>query len=154
MNKKRNNKGFTLVELIVVMAIMAILIGALAPQVIKYVEKSRESKDLQVLNTVFTAAQTSLASSEDSLESIESETLADFLEATYGAEALDILIGEIAVPSGSTKEVKAAEEIEAKLTSKKGKDNNIYISYDATTNKITVATKESATGDNLLTVTN
>ena len=38
--KKTNNKGFSLVELIIVVAIMAILIGVLAPQYIKYVEKS------------------------------------------------------------------------------------------------------------------
>ena len=41
--KQKNNKGFSLVELIVVIAIMAVLVGVLAPQLIKYVEKSRES---------------------------------------------------------------------------------------------------------------
>ena len=35
MNKKMNNKGFSLVELIIVIAIMVILVGALAPQFFK-----------------------------------------------------------------------------------------------------------------------
>lgn len=35
------NSGFSLVELIIVIAIMAILAGALAPALIKYVKKSR-----------------------------------------------------------------------------------------------------------------
>ena len=42
-----NNKGFSLVELIIVIAIMAILIVVLAPQYLKYVERSRNSTDLQ-----------------------------------------------------------------------------------------------------------
>lgn len=45
--KKMNNKGFSLVELIIVIAIMAILLVVLAPQYLKYVEKSRNSTDLQ-----------------------------------------------------------------------------------------------------------
>jgi type IV pilus assembly protein PilA len=39
------NKGFSLVELIIVIAIMAVLIAVLAPQYIKYVEKSRIATD-------------------------------------------------------------------------------------------------------------
>ena len=56
--KKMNNKGFSLVELIVVIAIMAVLIGVLAPQFMKYVEKSRESTDIQNLDTCVSAVRT------------------------------------------------------------------------------------------------
>lgn len=52
MEKKMNNKGFSLVELIVVIAIMAVLVGVLAPQFIKYVEKSRQSTDIQNVDTI------------------------------------------------------------------------------------------------------
>lgn len=43
--KKKNNKGFSLVELIVVIAIMAVLMAVLAPAMLRYVEKSRIQKD-------------------------------------------------------------------------------------------------------------
>ena len=60
----KNNKGFSLVELIVVIAIMAVLVGVLAPQFIKYVESSRRSTDVS------------------NAESIRSAVLADMADAT------------------------------------------------------------------------
>lgn len=54
----KNNKGFSLVELIIVIAIMAILVGVIAPQLIKYIEKSRQAADVQLCDTVKTAIVT------------------------------------------------------------------------------------------------
>lgn len=59
--KKMNNKGFSLVELIIVIAIMAILVGVLAPQYLKYVEKSRTSADKDQLDSFYTACTTAAA---------------------------------------------------------------------------------------------
>lgn len=53
-----NDKGFSLVELIIVIAIMAILIVVLAPQYLKYVERSRNSTDMQNVTTIKTAIET------------------------------------------------------------------------------------------------
>lgn len=67
MRKKQkvsNNKGFSLVELIIVIAIMAILAGALAPQLIKYIDKSRKSADVQTAQTIATAVSSALANEE------------------------------------------------------------------------------------------
>ena len=46
--RKADNKGFSLVELIIVIAIMAILVGVVGTQVIPYIEKSRKAKDTQI----------------------------------------------------------------------------------------------------------
>lgn len=61
---KKNNKGFSLVELIIVIAIMAILAGALAPALIKYINKSRKSTDIQNADSLRTAIQTALSNPE------------------------------------------------------------------------------------------
>lgn len=55
--EKMNNKGFSLVELIIVIAIMAILIVVLAPQYLKYVERSRNSTDVSNATEIVTALQ-------------------------------------------------------------------------------------------------
>lgn len=44
--KKKNNKGFSLVELIVVVLILGILAVALAPQVMKWVDRAKENSDM------------------------------------------------------------------------------------------------------------
>ena len=58
--KKLNNKGFSIVEILIVIAIMAILAGALAPQLMKYVEKSRKAADIQAAQTIALAVNTAL----------------------------------------------------------------------------------------------
>ena len=56
----KNNKGFSLVELIIVIAIMAILVGVMAPQLIKYIEKTNVSSDTQLCDTVKNAVTTAM----------------------------------------------------------------------------------------------
>lgn len=58
---KKNNKGFSLVELIVVVLIMGILAVALAPQVMKWVGKSKEKTDASNAAALKSCVQTALA---------------------------------------------------------------------------------------------
>lgn len=51
------NKGFSLVELIIVMAIMAVLIGVLAPTYLRYVESSQRTADCSNIGAVLDACE-------------------------------------------------------------------------------------------------
>lgn len=59
--RENENKGFSLVELIIVMAIMAILVGVVASQVIPYMEKSRQAKDQQQISSIATSLVSAIA---------------------------------------------------------------------------------------------
>ncbi|MDE6663495.1 MAG: prepilin-type N-terminal cleavage/methylation domain-containing protein [Lachnospiraceae bacterium] len=68
MKKEMNNKGFSLVELIIVIAIMVILVAVLAPQYLRYVEKSRVSTDTQTMVEFINACQVAAADPEAELD--------------------------------------------------------------------------------------
>lgn len=55
--KKMNNKGFSLVELIIVIAIMAVLIAVLAPQYMRFIERGRAASDRDNVKAIVSALQ-------------------------------------------------------------------------------------------------
>ncbi len=56
-----SNKGFSLIELIVVIAILGVLVGVAAPNLIGYVEKTRTAADTSNQEIVLRAAQAYMA---------------------------------------------------------------------------------------------
>ena len=74
-NEKKDNKGFSLVELIIVIAIMAILVGIVGTQVIPYIDKSRHAKDVQVLSGLCTDAMTAYSSNAANLDASTTYTI-------------------------------------------------------------------------------
>ncbi len=111
LNKKqKNNKGFSLVELIVVIAIMVVLVAVLAPVFSKYIESSRRSTDVQNANSIAEAV---------------------VADATDG----QTFSGANKVESGKPSAIK--ENIKTKGDAV-GKDKDFYFEYDANTNKAIV----------------
>ena len=62
--------GFSLVELIIVIAIMAILIGVIALAVIPNIQRSKESKDISMLDSIASAANIAIANTKATGEGI------------------------------------------------------------------------------------
>lgn len=64
MKKKNQDKGFSLVELIVVVLIMGILAASLAPQVMKWVGAAKQSADARVKDNLKSVGQAAVAEYE------------------------------------------------------------------------------------------
>lgn len=61
----KKNKGFSLVELIIVIAILAVLVGIIAPRYLGYVEKSKKSRALANCETVVRTAEVHMTDTGD-----------------------------------------------------------------------------------------
>ena len=143
MNKKQKNltnKGFSLVELIIVIAIMAVLVGVLAPQYIKYVEKSRVSADAQQVEE-FTGAMTVLASDVDvTLDSTKTYTV------TSDTTGKITISNDLKTIFDSLGSVDTAKNYSYKSTSYKAQAITISLAYDGTAKawKVTVTGQPNA----------
>ena len=70
---KKDNRGFTLAELLIVMAIILVLAAIAIPNFTKQLESSRETADINALRAAYSEAMTShmLIPSDDDKETID-----------------------------------------------------------------------------------
>lgn len=135
------NKGFSLVELIIVIAIMAILVGVMAPQLLKYVERSRQSKDVQAVDTVHTAVVTALLDPAVD-DAPASKTYSD-LASLYGDSASPKFVAAVEEIVNETDASKVEGDA---LTSKAYKGQKIKITIDSSKVTCEVAVNSGVTG--------
>lgn len=60
----KKNKGFSMVELMIAIAIIAILAGAIAPTLVKYVKRARRVKDVQFAKEIQEAVDRAIIETE------------------------------------------------------------------------------------------
>lgn len=148
---KKNNKGFSLVELIIVIAIMAILVGVVGTQVIPYINKSKESKDFQIVSSFGTAAMTAYSSKADKITvptpatAGADSTITFNLYASSAADTTDegILVAAIKELTYSTKTDVIGTNGKFKSTEGK-KIDDIKITYNFTKKTITAQAVDSS----------
>ena len=114
LNKKqKSNGGFSLVELIVVIAIMVVLVAVLAPVFTKYIENSRRSTDVQNANSIAEAVLADVADGK-----ISGDKTAEVKEGEGGY--VPSAIAKVPQTKGNVKNI--------------GKDQNFKFVYTATDN--------------------
>ena len=123
-----DHEGFSLVELIIVIAIMAILIGVVALAVIPYLNRSREAKDISTLDSILSSATSAVGTTQ--VNDPGSFTVDASGNITAGAG------------SASTKVVTEVNEVlgsgSKKMTSKKAKTGTVTCKFIPSANKIAV----------------
>lgn len=111
LNKKRKvlgNKGFSLVELIIVIAIMAVLMAVLAPQLIKYVEKSRTQADETAASEILNAVNVAITNDTIYTALVSGDTVVwDAVNHTITDTSAADIAGEIATVINPTPTAKS-----------------------------------------------
>lgn len=73
--KKMNNKGFTLMEVLIVVAIIAVLVAIAIPVLTGQLEKAREATDLANIRAAYAEAAVEVLTNEAGTASVVSEKM-------------------------------------------------------------------------------
>lgn len=133
--RKDKKKGFTLVELIVVLVILAILAALLIPALTGYIDKAREKQIVAETRQIVMAAQTLL--DEEYGKTVPT-----------GSTSGDIEFVDTASAPGAYGEIEIAEVAELSEVALKWSSNAVVIASDDGTVKIEVGNKTAGNAGN------
>lgn len=125
---RKNKKGFSLVELIIVIAIMVALIAVMAPSFVKYVQKSRDAAFTSACEDFFTALKTYYGDPDTDVAKLGTETI----KISVGADK------KLTIDTDGTGEIPGWDEI----VTAAGVDTNKNMGSTKKTCEITVSKPE------------
>jgi prepilin-type N-terminal cleavage/methylation domain-containing protein len=155
-NKKKNKKGFTLVELIVVLVIIAILAAVLVPTMSGYISRARKTAAQSAVKTEVTAYSAAItdaigagktlsadttfdktAKTDDPAKSFEAEVLA-YVESYGGNKPSD---------SGDPQVIAYRVSADGALLGMVAKSGNYYVVYNGKTSNYDIGKTAKTSAD-------
>ena len=128
MKKFKNNKGFTLMEMLIVVAIIAILVAIAIPSMTTQLEKAREAADIANIRSTYSEAMVKYLEG-DSLETDGSAVATSTAKMTQTATGWKYVewpayLGTVWNPAkGDTVKVTVKADTDGKMTVEVGKGN-------------------------------
>ena len=104
------NKGFSLVELIVVIAIMAILVGVAVPVYTSYIDKADRAKDEQLLEEINQAFAVVCAGEALYINTVTDATIAVAADGAIDLAGMTVKVGDVTITTLGTKMVEILGE--------------------------------------------
>ena len=101
LTKIRKKKGFTLIELMAVIAIIAILAAVLVPTVSGYINRSKKTAVITQVRNVITAVQTYNATADKPIVTTEDSATATTTNVNKTVTEIQALVGEDLVDDDS-----------------------------------------------------
>ncbi len=95
----KRNKGFSLVELLVVMAVMAVLVGLVAVNVVRYIEKAKIGTDERYVDSITTAITVAIMDPEVIRDPSSDVPMALLDSAIQGHTS--VKLSDLAAPAGN-----------------------------------------------------
>lgn len=128
---RKNDKGFTLVELIVVLVILALLAAILVPALLGYIDKAKKEKNYQAAQEVHTAVQALATESYGKGDTAPTMTLAQIKDLA-GIEDLAEVNVKWKNTADNEKTKFQVDEMSVKFTSD---SSDVYYTYKMGTDK-------------------
>ena len=138
---KKDNKGFSLIELIIVISIMAVLVAVIAPNLTKYLSSSKQKTDVSNADTIRGVIEQVCALTNTEVS--EPQNLGTWVEITENSVYYDSDAADVNGYTAFSKSVaEALEEVpKSKVT---GKNFWVKIEQDSTTGAYSVTVKSKS----------
>ena len=138
---KSSKKGFTLVELIVVLVILAVLAAMLVPALTGYITRAKQEKNYQAASTVYTAAQSLATEAYGKGQPLSTYLSLDNLKELSGTEKIEAF----AYTMGTATTTNPGLAYEITVFSVKFTNDTSWYNYSADTNTWAPGTSETGT---------